>query len=155
MNCQPTGLRDLVEQILEDLGSRAAERQVKLDDQIDPELVVEADGERLKQVFFNLVENAIKYGRSPGVVVVGARKLPAGGAEVWVQDDGPGIPFESRDRVFERFYRVDRARARDKGGTGLGLAIVKHIVKAHGGEVWVNSEIDKGSTFHFTLPGEN
>jgi two-component system phosphate regulon sensor histidine kinase PhoR len=71
--------------------------------------------------------------------------------ELWVQDDGPGIPPEAKDRVFERFYRVDRARSRETGGTGLGLAIVKHIVQAHGGEVWVKSELDAGTTFFFTL----
>src|SRR5260370_39735023 len=69
-----------------------------------------------------------------------------------VEDKGPGITAESKERIFERFYRVDRARSRETGGTGLGLAIVKHIVQAHGGEVWVKSELGKGSTFFFTLP---
>jgi len=72
--------------------------------------------------------------------------------EVFVTDDGPGIPTESLDRVFERFYRVDKARSRDQGGTGLGLSIVKHIVQSHGGEVWAESEYGKGATFYFTLP---
>ena len=72
--------------------------------------------------------------------------------EVLVADDGPGIPPESLGRVFERFYRVDRARSRESGGTGLGLAIVKHIVQAHGGEAWVKSEAGRGATFYFTLP---
>jgi two-component system phosphate regulon sensor histidine kinase PhoR len=69
-----------------------------------------------------------------------------------VKDDGPGIPPEARERIFERFYRVDRARSRETGGTGLGLSIVKHIVQAHGGEVCVKSELGHGSTFSFTLP---
>ena len=72
--------------------------------------------------------------------------------ELCVADDGPGIPTEARERVFERFYRVDKARSRDAGGTGLGLAIVKHIVQSHGGKVWVESEPGKGARFHFTLP---
>jgi signal transduction histidine kinase len=72
--------------------------------------------------------------------------------EIFVQDDGPGIPAEALDRVFERFYRVDKARSRDQGGTGLGLSIVKHIVQAHGGEVWAKSELGKGAAFFFTLP---
>ena len=69
-----------------------------------------------------------------------------------MRDDGPGIPPEALERVFERFYRVDKARSRDQGGTGLGLAIVKHIVHAHSGEVWAASEPGKGATFFFTLP---
>ena len=71
-----------------------------------------------------------------------------------MRDDGPGIPPEAQSRVFERFYRVDKARSRDQGGTGLGLAIVKHIVHAHGGEVWVKSDLGKGAAFYFTLPVE-
>lgn len=154
LNLQPTLLSEVVTQVVEDLESRAAEQSVQVRNQIPPELEVQADAERLQQVFFNLLENAIKYGRMGGQVEIGARPLATGMVEVWVKDDGPGIPEEARTRVFERFYRVDRARARDTGGTGLGLAIVKHIVQIHGGEVWVNSEIDKGSTFRFTLPSD-
>ena len=115
-------------------------------------LKVRADADRLEQVFFNLVENAIKYGASPGRVLVGAKDLGGGRAQVWVEDDGPGIPKEAQHRVFERFYRVDRARSRETGGTGLGLSIVKHLVQAHGGEVWVRSENGEGTAFYFTLP---
>lgn len=154
LNLQPTLLSEVVTQVVEDLESRAAEQSVQVRNQIPPELEVQADAERLQQVFFNLLENAIKYGRMGGQVEIGAKPLATGMVEVWVKDDGPGIPEEARTRVFERFYRVDRARARDTGGTGLGLAIVKHIVQIHGGEVWVNSEIDKGSTFRFTLPAD-
>ncbi len=74
--------------------------------------------------------------------------------ELWISDDGPGIPRESLDRVFERFYRVDAARSREQGGTGLGLSIVKHIVQAHGGEVRAESDPGKGTTFRLTLPHE-
>jgi len=99
------------------------------------------------------VDNAIKYGRTQGTVTVGGRADDEEGRlEIFVQDDGPGIPPESLDRVFERFYRVDKARSRDQGGTGLGLSIVKHIVHNHGGKVWVKSELGKGATFFFTLP---
>jgi two-component system, OmpR family, phosphate regulon sensor histidine kinase PhoR len=72
--------------------------------------------------------------------------------QVCVSDDGPGIPPEARKRIFERFYRVDKARSRDTGGTGLGLSIVKHIVQSHGGEVWVESDYGRGTSFFFTLP---
>jgi two-component system phosphate regulon sensor histidine kinase PhoR len=71
-----------------------------------------------------------------------------------IQDDGPGIPPEALERVFERFYRLDKARSREQGGTGLGLAIVKHIIQRHGGEVGVQSEVGQGSTFFFTLPAK-
>ena len=117
-----------------------------------PELTAAADASRLEQVFANLVDNAIKYGRAQGRVIIGGKKRDDGKLEIFVQDDGPGIPPEALDRVFERFYRVDKARSREQGGTGLGLSIVKHIVQAHGGEVWVKSELGKGATFFFTLP---
>ncbi|HUC84867.1 MAG TPA: ATP-binding protein, partial [Candidatus Acidoferrales bacterium] len=117
-----------------------------------PVLPTRADADRLDQVFANLVDNAIKYGRANGKVTVNGRKLEDGRLELFVQDDGPGIPPEALDRVFERFYRVDKARSRDQGGTGLGLSIVKHIVQAHGGEVWAKSELGKGAAIFFTLP---
>jgi len=117
-------------------------------------LTARADAHRLEQVFANLVDNAIKYGRTQGAVTVGGRKTDTGKIEVFVQDDGPGIPPEALDRVFERFYRVDKARSREQGGTGLGLSIVKHIVQNHDGEVWAKSEPGKGAAFFFTLPGE-
>src|SRR5262249_5402254 len=101
---------------------------------------------------FNLADNAIKYGKSEGRVTLQAFQAGKDKMEVIVADDGPGIPPDSIGRVFERFYRVDRARSRESGGTGLGLAIVKHIVQAHGGEAWVKSELQKGSEFHFTIP---
>jgi two-component system phosphate regulon sensor histidine kinase PhoR len=106
----------------------------------------------LSQVFFNLTENAIKYGKRGGRVILDAREAPGQKAEVSVSDDGPGIPPEAIGRIFERFYRVDRARSSESGGTGLGLAIVKHIVQAHGGEAGVKSEPGRGASFHFTIP---
>jgi len=117
-----------------------------------PPLTATADAHRLEQVLANLVDNAIKYGRAQGSVTVGGRTTDDGKIELSVQDDGPGIPAESLDRVFERFYRVDKARSREQGGTGLGLSIVKHIIQNHGGKVWVKSDLGKGTTFFFTLP---
>jgi two-component system phosphate regulon sensor histidine kinase PhoR len=146
-------LRPLVEKIFSDLRPPAKSRNVELINQL-PELTATADADRLEQVLANLVDNAIKYGNSPGHVTVGGKKLEDGGIELFVQDDGPGIPPESLERVFERFYRVDKARAREQGGTGLGLSIVKHIVQAHGGEVRVESQPGKGAAFYFTLPAE-
>ena len=150
---QPLALGPVVRKVLEDFKSRAAARGITLREQI-PELCLRADANRLEQVLANLVDNAIKYGRPQGQVVVGARPLEGGLAEISVQDDGPGIPSEALERVFERFYRVDKARSREQGGTGLGLSIVKHIVQSHGGRVWAQSQPGQGTTFFFTLPQE-
>jgi two-component system phosphate regulon sensor histidine kinase PhoR len=151
LNLQPVQLRPLVEKVFTDLKPPADNKNIDLVSQL-PELTASADSNRLEQVLANLVDNAIKYGRAQGHVTVGGKIMDDGKLEIFVQDDGPGIPAESLDRVFERFYRVDKARSRDQGGTGLGLSIVKHIVQAHGGEVWVKSELGKGATFFFTLP---
>ena len=150
LNLQPVPLRPLAEKVLADLKTRTDAKGVKLVNDL-PELTVTADVNRLEQVLANLVDNAIKYGRADGTVIVGGQKADADKIEIYVQDDGPGIPPEALDRVFERFYRVDKARSREQGGTGLGLSIVKHIVQSHGGRVWVKSESGKGATFFFTL----
>lgn len=142
----------LVQHVIDDLQSKADERGVTLANQVAENTVAIGDADRLQQVLFNLIDNAIKYGRPDGRVTVDARKREDGMIEVSVQDNGPGIPPDSVDRVFERFYRVDRARSREQGGTGLGLAIVKHIIQSHHGEVWLKSTVGSGSTFYFTLP---
>ncbi|MEO8427907.1 MAG: ATP-binding protein [Verrucomicrobiota bacterium] len=152
MNMQPVELKGVAQRVLEDLRSRAGEKNVTIENAVADDLVARADADRLEQVLFNLLDNAIKYGRNPGRVIIGGKELPDRKVELWVRDDGPGIPPEAGERVFERFYRVDRARSREKGGTGLGLSIVKHIVQAHGGEVWVQSELGVETTFFFTLP---
>ena len=151
LNLQPVELRALAGKVLTDLNAKAENKNVELVNDV-PELTVNGDVNRLDQVLANLVDNAIKYGRAQGSVRVGGKKLANGALEIFVRDDGPGIPPEAIDRVFERFYRVDKARSRDQGGTGLGLSIVKHIVQAHGGEVRVESELGKGATFFFTVP---
>jgi two-component system phosphate regulon sensor histidine kinase PhoR len=110
-----------------------------------------ADREAIHQVFSNLIDNAMKYGRSGGRTILGARASKRG-VEFYVQDFGAGISSEHLPRLFERFYRVDKARSRESGGTGLGLAIAKHIVRAHGGSIHAESELTRGSTFFFTLP---
>jgi two-component system, OmpR family, phosphate regulon sensor histidine kinase PhoR len=110
-----------------------------------------ADREAIHQVFSNLIDNAMKYGRAGGRIVLGARAAQRG-IEFYVQDFGAGISSEHLPRLFERFYRVDKARSRESGGTGLGLAIAKHIVRAHGGTIHAESDLGHGSTFVFTLP---
>ena len=152
MNLHPVDLREETQRVIDDLRSRADEKGSRFDNTVPTGLMAQADADRLQQVLFNLVENAIKYGRNQGCVTIGGNEAAENKVELWVRDDGPGIPVESRDRVFERFYRVDRARSRETGGTGLGLSIVKHIVQAHGGEVWLKSDLGAGTTFHFTLP---
>lgn len=155
LNLHRISLHRVASQVLEDLRSKAAERQTSLVNQIPEALQVHGDADRLQQVIGNLVDNAIKYGRTHGKVVVGARSLHEDIVEAWVADDGVGIAPEARTRVFERFYRIDKGRSREQGGTGLGLSIVKHIVQAHGGEVRVESEVGKGTCFYFTVPRVN
>jgi two-component system phosphate regulon sensor histidine kinase PhoR len=122
---------------------------------VDSLPAVRADREAIHQVFSNLIDNAMKYGRSGSRILLGARPAPRGinfGIEFYVQDFGAGIASEHLPRLFERFYRVDKARSRESGGTGLGLAIAKHIMLAHGGSIRAESELGHGSTFLFTLP---
>jgi two-component system phosphate regulon sensor histidine kinase PhoR len=110
-----------------------------------------ADRDQIGQALLNLLDNAVKYTPEGGSVSVSA--LDAGNeVQVTVADTGIGIPREHLSRIFERFYRVDKNRSRELGGTGLGLSIVKHIVQSHGGRVWVNSELEEGSAFSFSLP---
>ena len=153
LELSPVDLHALADKVLTFLHTKAENKNVTLVNEL-PELAINADANRLDQVLANLVDNAIKYGRAEGKVIVGGKKLADGALEIFVRDDGPGIPAEAIDRVFERFYRVDKARSRDQGGTGLGLAIVKHIVHAHGGEVRVESELGNGATFFFMLPSK-
>ncbi len=148
---QPMRASALVRDAIEALGGMIVDSKVKVESTGAPEALVMADADAMNQVFGNLIENAIKYGRNGNRVRVGARMLE-GEVEFTVRDFGPGIASEHLGRIFERFYRVDKARSRESGGTGLGLAIVKHIVQAHGGRVWAESELGSGAAFCFTLP---
>ena len=115
-----------------------------------PDGNVNADREAIHQIFSNLIENGLKYAASGKKVILGARAAESG-IEFYVRDFGPGVSSEHLPRLFERFYRVDKARSRESGGTGLGLAIAKHIVLAHKGTIRAESELNHGSTFLFTL----
>ncbi|HEX8291180.1 MAG TPA: ATP-binding protein, partial [Pyrinomonadaceae bacterium] len=143
-------LHQIVRETFGALNSRAESCGVNLVNEVAPGAVVRADARRLEQMLLNLVENAIKFSRRGGAVRVrheqGARDL------ISVEDTGEGIPAEHLPRIFERFYRVDRARSRELGGTGLGLAIVKHLARAHGGEIVVRSTPNEGTTFTIELP---
>jgi two-component system phosphate regulon sensor histidine kinase PhoR len=151
LHLKPVPLRPLAAKLVEDFAPRAQARRITLQNSI-PELSARADSDRLQQVFANLVDNAIKYGRPGGCVTLGGQVLDGQRLQVYVHDDGPGLPADAVSRIFERFYRVDKARSREAGGTGLGLSIVKDIVQAHGGEVWAESQPGQGATFFFTLP---
>ena len=142
----------LINRVVEDLHDKAAERRVELVAKVDPVQKVFVDADRVLQVLQNLIDNGIKYGAREGKVVVEVIPGENETVVVSVADDGPGIPAEARERVFERFFRVDKARSREQGGTGLGLAIVKHIVQSHGGRVWLEQGNPTGSVFAFTLP---
>jgi two-component system, OmpR family, phosphate regulon sensor histidine kinase PhoR len=131
----------------------AAKKRIELELRPAPP-ITEAfcDADAMHQILTNLLDNAIKYTPETGKVVVGALPLGEDWVEIYVQDTGIGIPKDELPRLFERFYRVDKARSRELGGTGLGLAIVKHLVRAQGGDIRVESEINSGSRFSFTLP---
>jgi len=148
---QPMRASSLVQDAIESLGGIVVDSEVELESTGAPDALVMADPDAMNQVFGNLIENSLKYAKAGKSIRVGAL-LAGTEVQFTVQDFGPGIASEHLDRIFERFYRVDKARSRESGGTGLGLAIVKHIVQAHGGRVWAASELGSGAQFHFTLP---
>ena len=145
-------IHPVAEEVVSQLSQKAAARQITVENRLGVEMAACVDAARLEQVFHNLLDNANKYTQPGGKVEIGAERVNGQTLKVFVRDNGPGIPRESCERVFERFYRVDKARSRTAGGTGLGLSIVKHIVQAHGGSVWVESAPGQGCAFHFTLP---
>jgi len=150
---QAVDLNVLLADLIEQTRPLAAAKGLALTAQIAPELAVSVDPDAVTQVVLNLLENAIKYTPS-GRVRLSARRAGPGSEEIQiaVSDSGPGIPSEHLPHIFDRFYRVDRARSRELGGAGLGLAIAKQLVEAHGGRIEVESEIGQGTQFTFTLP---
>jgi len=143
-------LRPLVDESISSLAAKAEAREISLVNNVPAGIEVYADGRRLERMLTNLIDNGIKFNGPKGQVTIrheiGARD------KIIVEDDGDGIPMHHLERLFERFYRVDRARSSDMGGTGLGLAIVKHLALLHGGEVTVTSELEKGTSFTIHLP---
>jgi two-component system phosphate regulon sensor histidine kinase PhoR len=149
---EPVSAEELLRDALESFRELARSYEVELTiENLAPGSHVNADREAVHQIFSNLIENALKYAGSGKRIILGARPA-AQGIEFYVRDFGPGIASGHLPRLFERFYRVDKARSRESGGTGLGLAIAKHIVLAHGGTIRAESELNHGSTFVFTLP---
>jgi Signal transduction histidine kinase len=150
LRAAPVKLHLVVQDVCASLAAKALAHSVTLENEVAPDVVVHADVRRLEQMLTNLIDNGIKFSREHGTVTIsyefGTRD------KILVHDNGEGIPAQHLERLFERFYRVDRARSREMGGTGLGLAIVKHLALLHGGEVTVTSELGKGSTFTIHLP---
>jgi two-component system phosphate regulon sensor histidine kinase PhoR len=144
---------DLIEDVLDFIKEPLNKKKMSVFvGELPPTLLVYGDRQYLEQVLINILDNAIKYGHERGRIVISATERDQREVEISVKDDGIGVPKEDLLRVFERFYRVDKGRSRELGGTGLGLSIVKHIVQAHGGRIWVESQLGEGSTFYFTLP---
>ena len=149
---ESTQFADLITSLIEDIRGRTTTSGHLITGAFDPAIgSVLIDPLKISQVCANLLDNALKY-TPPGSRIDVSARLHEGEVEVCVRDNGPGIPEADLSHIFERFYRVDKGRSRDKGGTGLGLSIVKHIVQLHGGRVWVESELGKGTAFYFTLP---
>lgn len=152
MNIGKVDLKLITEEIIDQLEHKAEQRGVKF--KIKPKNLqnawVKADKQRISQVMTNLIDNAVKYGKDNGKVTIEFSEEKKYFL-VSVEDDGPGIQLEHLDRIFERFYRIDKSRSRETGGTGLGLAIVKHILNAHDSKITVMSKIDKGTKFSFKL----
>lgn len=152
VHAEATELMPIANDVVTSLAAQAASRAISVRNQVQPGTMVFADPRRLEQMLTNLVENAIKFNRDSGEVVIECENGDR--SRISVRDTGEGIPVQHLDRLFERFYRVDRARSRELGGTGLGLAIVKHLARAHGGEVRVRSILGQGSVFEIDLPME-
>jgi two-component system phosphate regulon sensor histidine kinase PhoR len=139
-------------QILRDWEARANPKEAKIEINVAEGLPpLDADELRMEQVMFNLLENAVAYSNSPRQIVISAA-LHDNQMEIGVTDNGVGIPPNDLPHIFERFYRVEKARSRASGGTGLGLSIVKHIVQSHGGTVHAESELGKGTSIILRLP---
>jgi len=151
LDVEPVDLVGLVKEVLGGYGDLAQERRIRLRAELQPQVSLRGDRAQLGLLLSNLLDNALRHTPARGTVVV---RLDATESRALLQvaDTGDGIPAGELPRVFERFYRVDKARARRTGGTGLGLAIVRHVAEAHGGTVRVDSELGRGSTFTVTLP---
>jgi two-component system phosphate regulon sensor histidine kinase PhoR len=146
-------IQDLIREIFESLSIKTHNKNIRtsIKKGCESPITVFADKEKIRMVLINLVENASKYGKSSGMIVASIYKIDERNVLIEISDDGIGIEEEHLLRIFERFYRTDAARSRDKGGTGLGLAICKHIIEAHGQSVHVRSRPDVGTTIGFTL----
>jgi two-component system phosphate regulon sensor histidine kinase PhoR len=151
LDVEPLDLVGLTKEVVGGYADRAEERRIKLSTELQAQVSMRGDRAQLGLLLSNLIDNALRYTPAKGNVCV-RLEASESRAVLQVADTGEGIPAGELPRIFERFYRVDKARARQTGGTGLGLAIVRHVAEAHGGTVRVDSELAHGSTFTVTLP---
>jgi two-component system phosphate regulon sensor histidine kinase PhoR len=151
-NRLPVPVRRLVESSVAQFTHAAKDKNMSIRLVIEDQLGVLGAPQLLEQAVSNLLSNAVTYGPRDSVITIRGRALNEERIEISVIDEGPGIAPDHLPRLFERFYRVDKARSREQGGTGLGLAIVKHIARAHGGHVEVDSRLGEGSTFRLVMP---
>ncbi|MCP4256012.1 MAG: heavy metal sensor histidine kinase [Planctomycetes bacterium] len=152
LNPEPVNLGELVSNIIDCLQVLAEEKRQTLETQTKQAVSVKADRLMLRQAVINLMDNAIKYTDEDGRIRVTVRQTNEAQAIVEIADNGPGIAPEHREKIFERFYRVDKDRSRDQGGAGLGLAIARHVIEMNGGRIELETEVNKGSTFRIVLP---
>ncbi|MBA2173360.1 PAS domain-containing protein [Halobacillus locisalis] len=153
LNIENIGMQRLLHDLIPIVQQQADNKGIRLNTTLEEDPFVQGDSSRLKQVFMNLLTNAVNYTPEGGEVAIELEELEDH-VKVSVKDNGVGIPEEEISRIFERFYRVDKARSRNSGGTGLGLAIVKHIIEGHHGRIYVESEVDNGTVFHVEIPKE-
>ncbi|MDD5194675.1 MAG: ATP-binding protein [Candidatus Omnitrophica bacterium] len=144
-------IRQLVEEVISGFSSQLKKKDIEIKNELSDDISLMADRNRLEQVITNLIDNAIKFNKEKGFIRIYGEKINDK-LKITIEDLGSGIPEKDIPRIFERFYRVDKARSRELGGTGLGLSIVKHIVELHGGSVGVESTEGFGSKFWFSLP---
>lgn len=156
LHFSPLSINELLSDVLRIMQTMAQEKDISLNMKVEEGLFIEADEDRLRQILFNLISNGINYTPEGGTVEIAAQSVKKGKDHEFVQmvisDTGMGIPEKDLPRIFERFYRVDKARSRRSGGTGLGLSIVKHLIELHKGTIQAESKLGEGTKFTIELP---
>ncbi|SNS98929.1 two-component system, OmpR family, phosphate regulon sensor histidine kinase PhoR [Ekhidna lutea] len=157
MHFENFDMRGMCAEIIDQLDGKSEKKgvELKMSKKYKDPIIVRGDYRRIYQVMLNLISNAIKYTKNGGQAKISFKEIEDSKIRIMVTDNGRGIPESDISRIFERFYRVDKSRSREKGGTGLGLSIVKHILESHDSEIFVESEYKIGSTFYFDLNKAN
>ncbi|MDO8748674.1 MAG: ATP-binding protein [Candidatus Omnitrophota bacterium] len=152
LNTQEVNVRELADKVLAGFEGQLKKKEIEVGNELSGNLIIKADKDKIEQVWINFIDNAVKFNRPKGGIKIYAEETADNKIKFTVKDTGFGIPVKDIPRIFERFYRVDKARSRSLGGTGLGLSIVKHIIELHKGSVGVESVEGLGSEFSFILP---